>query len=70
MRQHKVFWQVKEVKLQIINAWIEIKIDSFLQYKILSKYLKAILCPFTNYTKIRTLIRLNYVTWTLGAKII
>lgn len=48
----------------------KLKSDSFLQYKILSKYLKAILFPFTNYTKIRTLIRLNYVTWTLGAKII
>lgn len=48
----------------------KLKSDSFLQYKILSKYLKAILCPFTNYIKIRTLIRLNYVTWTLGAKII
>lgn len=40
---------------------LKLKSDCFLQ--ILESYL-------TNYTKIRTLIRLNYVTWTLGAKII
>lgn len=46
MRQHKVFWQLKEVKLQIINAWIEIKIRFFSPIQNFIKILESYLVPF------------------------
>lgn len=46
MRQHKVFWQLKEVKLQIINAWIEIKIRFFSPIQKFIKILESYLVLF------------------------